>query len=57
MFSIDYHIAMMILNKQSKRDWELESAARQVRKAVEEKDLYAMNYAEVNLRDVLRRRY
>ncbi len=49
-----YEQAMKILNGQSKRDWELESAARQVRTAPTN---WARYHAEHNLKDVLARRY
>lgn len=57
MFSVEYHRAVAILNSQVKRDWELESACRLVRKSLEARDFHSMNFAEANLRDILRRRF
>lgn len=49
-----YKSAMAILNKLTTRDWELESAARQYRLARTERE---QEYAENNLKDILRRRF
>lgn len=57
LLSLEYYRALAILNDQEHRDWELESACYQIRKAAEARDLYAMNQAEANLKDILRRRY
>lgn len=58
---LDYYRALAILDHQQVkgqgRDWELESACREIRKAEEARDLYRMNHAEANLKDILRRRF
>ena len=57
MYTSDYQRAMKILDSQERRDWELESACRNVRQATSVADGYNVHLALANVRDILQRRY